>query len=161
MHAPLDALGDELLDVLDVALEVAVLRERAGLHRAERAHAAVLLVALALGVDDLARRLVGAGEDRAEHDRVGAGGDRLGDVARGDHAAVADHGHAVADGDLGDVVDRGDLRHADAGDDPRGADRARPDPDLDRVGAGVDQRLGGLAGRDVAGDQLELAAEVR
>ena len=43
-HAALDPLGDELVDVLDVALEVAVLRERAGLHRAERAHAAVLLV---------------------------------------------------------------------------------------------------------------------
>ena len=33
-----------------------------------------------------------------------------------------------------------------------------PDPDLDRVGARVDQRLGRLAGRDVAGDHLELAA---
>ena len=34
-----------------------------------------------------------------------------------------------------------------------------PDPDLDGVGAGVDQRLGRLAGRDVAGDDLELAGE--
>src|SRR5262245_9768006 len=31
-NAPLDPLGDELVDVLDVALEVAVLRERPRLH---------------------------------------------------------------------------------------------------------------------------------
>src|SRR5215208_606212 len=88
--APLDSLGDELVDVLHVALEVAVLRERAGAHRAERAHAAVLLVALALREDDLARRLVGAGEQRAEHHGVRAGRERLRNVARGGDAAVGD-----------------------------------------------------------------------
>src|SRR3954454_12958518 len=61
--AALDALRDELLDVLDVALEVPVLREPARLHRAQRAHAAVLLEALALVDDDLARSLVHPGED--------------------------------------------------------------------------------------------------
>ena len=40
----------------------------------------------------------------------------------------------------GDIGDRGDLRHADAGDDARGADRARADADLDRVRARIDQR---------------------
>src|SRR3954451_18480305 len=55
-HAPLDPLGHELVDVLDVALEVAVLRERARPHRAERAHAAVLLETLALVEHDVARR---------------------------------------------------------------------------------------------------------
>ena len=40
---------------------------------------------------------------------------------------------------LGHARDRADLRHADAGDDARGADRARSDADLDRVGAGFDQ----------------------
>ena len=54
------------------------------------------------------------------------------------------------------VVDRGHLRHADAGDDARRADRAGPDADLHRVGARVDQRLGRLAGRDVAGDHLDV-----
>src|ERR671935_3310380 len=49
---PLDALGDKLVDVFDVALEVAVLREAASLHRAERAHASVLLESLAAGQDD-------------------------------------------------------------------------------------------------------------
>src|ERR1700730_7618010 len=35
-NAPLDSFGNELVDVLDVALEVPVLREGAGFHRADR-----------------------------------------------------------------------------------------------------------------------------
>src|SRR5437588_513318 len=65
----LDPLGDELLHVLDVALEVPVLRERASLHRAERPHPAVRLEALALLEDHLARALLDSGERRAQHDR--------------------------------------------------------------------------------------------
>ena len=61
--------------------------------------------------------------------------------------------------DLDDVVDRRDLRDAHAGDDARRADPGRADPDLDGVRTGVDQRLGRLAGGDVAGDELELALE--
>ena len=38
------------------------------------------------------------------------------------------------------VGDGGELRHADAGDDARGADRRRAHADLDAVGAGLDQR---------------------
>ena len=57
----------------------------------------------------------------------------------------------------GDVVDRRDLRHADAGDDARGADRAGTDADLHGVGAGLDQRQRGLAGGDVAADHVDAA----
>src|SRR5581483_1183727 len=156
-NAALDAFGDELLDVLDIALEVAVLRVAARLHRAERAHAAVLLVALALLEHDVAGRLFGPREHRAEHDRVRAGGDRLRDIARRGDAAVGDHGHAVRG--RRDLVDRGDLRHAYARDDAGRADRPRPDADLQSVRAGVDQCLGRFGGRDVAGDDLELARQ--
>src|SRR5262245_55197469 len=55
-HAPLDALGHKLVHVLDVALEVAVLRERPRAHRAEGAHAPVLLEALTLDGPPLAAR---------------------------------------------------------------------------------------------------------
>src|SRR5262249_20176497 len=77
--APLDSLGDELLLLVDVALEVALLA--AALHRPERAHTAIALVAAALVQDDLARRLLGPGEERADHHRARAGGQRLHDVA--------------------------------------------------------------------------------
>ncbi len=60
---------------------------------------------------------------------------------------------------LDGVHDGGELRHADAGDDPRGADRARPDADLDGVGAGIDQRLGAFGGGDIAGDDLHRIGE--
>ena len=52
------------------------------------------------------------------------------------------------------VRNRGELRHADTGDHPRGADRARADPDLDGISAGIDQRLGALGRGDIAGHDL-------
>src|SRR5256886_392940 len=156
--ATLDPLGHELVDVLDVALEVPVLRVRASLHRAERAHAAVLLVTLALLEDHVAGRLLCAGEHGADHDRVRAGRDRLRDVPGGGDAAVGDQRDAVAGTHLRAVVDRGDLRHAHPGDDPRRADRPRSDTALHGVHTGVDQRLGRLGGRDVPGDELQVVA---
>jgi hypothetical protein len=54
------------------------------------------------------------------------------------------------------VHDRGDLGHPHAGDDAGGADRARADAHLDRVGPGGDERLGALFGRDVPGDDVDV-----
>src|SRR4051795_6378553 len=62
----LDPLGHEVARVLHIALEVAVLREPARLHRAERPHPAVLLEALALVHDHVAGRLIRAREHRSE-----------------------------------------------------------------------------------------------
>jgi len=81
---------------------------------------------------------------------VGAGSDRLGDVAGEPHPAVGDQRHAGFFEGRGDVLDRGDLGNADAGHDARGADRSRADPDLHGVGPGIDQRLGPVRGGDVA-----------
>ena len=89
----------------------------------------------------VAGALVAAGEQRAEHDGVGAGDERLGDVARVLQAAVGDDRHAGLAGGERRLVDGGDLGHAHAGDDAGGADRAGADADLDGVGAGVDERL--------------------
>src|SRR5512132_4734507 len=141
-HAALDAFGDQLVDVLDVALEVAVLRVPARLHRAKRAHASVLLEALATREDPLARSLVRAREQAARHHRVGAGCDPLRDVAGGVEPAVADHRHTVALCRPRTLVDRCHLRNANPGHHARGADRPWPDPHFDRVRAGLDQRPG-------------------
>src|SRR6266850_756299 len=151
---PFDPFGDQLVHVHIRILEIPV--RRAFLHRAERAHAAVGLVRAALVELDLARRLLGAGEERAEHDDVGAGGERLGDVARVAHAAVGDQRHVRLGERFGDVLDRGDLRHADSRDDAGGADRAGPDADLHAVRAVVDQRPRAVAGADVAAHHLHL-----
>ena len=79
---------------------------------------------------------------------------RLGEIAGIFDAAVGDHRRVGLLRRLDRVGDRGELRHADTGDDARGADRARPDADLDGVGAGIDQRLGAFGGGDIAGDHL-------
>src|SRR5262249_6531745 len=63
-------------------------------------------------------------------------------------------------GDFDGIHDRGQLRHADPGDNAGGADRARPNADLDRIRAGVDQRAGALAGSDVPGDDLHVVGEL-
>ena len=75
-------------------------------------------------------------------------------------AAVGNNRNAFFRGGLDAVLQGGELGHADTGDDAGGADRARADADLDTVGAGLDQSLGGLAGGDVAGDDLQVR-EVR
>src|SRR3546814_7824251 len=90
-HLSFNAFWDELQVVPHLLLEVAV--SRAAGHRAERAHAPVRLVGPALVQVDLAGALVGAGQQRADHGAVGAGGDRLGEVAGILDAAVGDAGH--------------------------------------------------------------------
>src|SRR5215469_7652949 len=81
-HAALYAFGHELLELGRGVLEVSVRRAVPLCHGAERAHAAIGLVGSTLVELDLARRLLGAGEQSADHHRVRTGRDRLGDVAR-------------------------------------------------------------------------------
>src|SRR5262245_50821749 len=154
-HA-LDAFRHELVGLVDVALAVALAAP--GLHRADRAHAADGLERATLVQDHVAGALLEAGEQAPEHHAGRTGGERLDDVAREADAAVGDHGDAVLR-DLADHVEHGrQLRHADARDDARRADRARPDADLDAVGARVDERPRALGGRDVAGDDVDVGA---
>src|SRR5919197_960918 len=151
-HAAFDPLGHELVDVHVRVLEIAV--GRALLHGAERAHAAIGLIRATLVELELPRRFVGAGEKRAEHHHMRARGDGLGDIARIAHAAVGDERHAGLLERRGHVLDGGDLRHADAGDDARRADRAGADADLHAVRPMIDERPRGIAGADVAADDL-------
>ena len=151
-HLALDTFRHQLERVLDLLLEIAV--GRAARHGADGAHAAIGFVGTALEQENLARRLVGAGKQRADHGAIGAGRHRFGKIAGIFDAAVGDHRRIALFRHLDRIHDRGELRHADTGDDARGADRARPDADLDGVGAGIDQRLGALGGGDIARHHL-------
>ena len=82
---------------------------------------------------------------------------RLGDVAGKADTAVGDQRHVRVLERCGDVGHRGDLRHADAGHDAGGTDRAGTDTDLDRIGARIDERARGFRRGDVAGDHLAVA----
>ena len=46
------------------------------------------------------------------------------------------------------------MRHADTGDNPRGANRARPNTDFNGVRAGINQRLRPVFGRHITGHHL-------
>jgi hypothetical protein len=113
------------------------------------------LYAAALVEHELARGLVGAREERADHHASAPAAMALATSPEYLIPPSAMIG-TPRFGRRGAVGDRRDLRDADARDDARGADRARADADLDRVGAGVDERLGGLGRGDVAGDQLHV-----
>src|SRR5690606_33743154 len=128
-NAPFDAFGDELL-VRRAALAIAILA--AALHRTERPHPAVDLVAAPLVEHELAGGFVSTGEQGSTHHARGACRDGLGDFTGVLDAAVGDHRHARALGHASAVGDRRDLRHADAGDDAGRADAAGADADLDR-----------------------------
>ena len=93
-------------------------------------------------------RLVGPGEPRTDHHRGGAGGQRERDVARVPHPTVGPHVLTELGARRGRALEhRGELGTTDAGHHPRRAHRARPDADLDDVGAGLDQRPGALRRR--------------
>src|SRR5256885_1758444 len=154
-HLALDALRDQLLLGGHVVLEVPVLRVGPGLHRAERAHAPVRLELLAVDEDQLAGALLAAGEQAAQHHGVGAGDDRLGDVTGVLHAAVADDRYPGRPARPAGLHDGGALGYPHPGDHPGGADRPRSDAHLDRVGPGLDERLGAGVGGDVAADDFE------
>ena len=90
-------------------------------------------------------RFVGAGQRRADHDRVGAQGDRLGDVAAVAHPAVGDHLAVLARlehvrrASVSHVGDRGRLRYADAEHAAGGTSCARSDADEHAGRAGAHQ----------------------
>src|SRR5882672_6668580 len=128
--------------------------------RVRRGHAPVVAAA---------GSFLGAREGGADHDRVGAGGEGLADVAAGGHPAVGDDRH-VAAGPLVVEVARGrrvggggHLRHPEPQHLAARARRARTHPDQQRVYAAVHQLETGLVGDDVADDErdrevlLELA----
>ena len=155
-HAAFDAFGHQFFDAGGGVLEVAVGRAGFAGHGAQGAHAPVGFVVAALEQFHFAGGFFGAGQQRADHNGVGAGGDGLGDVAGEADATVGDQRHVGALEGGGHFGDGGDLRDADAGDDAGGADGARADAHFDAVGAGFHQRDGGFGGGDVAADHVHV-----
>src|SRR5262245_56990971 len=107
------------------------------------------------------RRLDGARERRADHDRVGARGEGLAHVAAGRHAAIRDHGDVaarflimeVARG--GRVGRRRHLRHAEAEHLAARAGCTGAHADEQRIGADLHQLQARLVGDDVADDERD------
>ena len=159
--AALDTLRDQFHPVRDVLLEIPV-RGAAG-HGPHAAHPAVRLVGPPLVEERLARGLVGPGQQAPGHDAFGPGGERLHEIAARPRAAVGDHRDARFPAGGGGLEDGGELGDPHPGDDPRGADAAGADADLDGVRPGRDQRQrppggGHVPGRDLHGGERRLDA---
>ena len=86
---------------------------------------------------------------------MGAHGQGLGEITRVLDATIGDDGHAGVAGGPGGVGNGCQLGDPNAGDDPRGADRAGADADLHGVRTRIDQGPGPIVGRHVTGDDLD------
>ena len=104
---------------------------------------------------DVARRLLGAGERAAEHDRVAAEEERLRDAAVAPDAAIGDERHAAVDSrrQRTSASTWGMPKFVVM---PRRAAASRADADLDGVRAALEQEPRALGGRDVAGDDVDV-----
>ena len=153
-HTTLYALRHQLFVAL---LEVAVLA--AVLHGGDGTHTAVALELAALIDLALAGGFLAAGQQAAQHNGAGTGGQRLDDITGILDAAIGDDGDIILGGGAGGLIDGGDLRHADARHYTGGADGAGPDADLDAVGARFNEGLGTGGGGNVAGDEGDIGVK--
>ena len=134
---PLARRRDALLEQRLARPVEAAVAAGAGADRALGRHPERLLVRPpGLVAQQVARRLVGARQPRADHHRRRARGQGQRDVAGVADAAVGPDPHAVVAPGGGALEHRRELRAPDAGHHPRGAHGARADADLDDVRAG-------------------------
>jgi hypothetical protein len=96
------------------------------------------------------------GEQAADHYRMGAGGDGFGHVSRVANPSVGNDRHIRLLGGPGGIINCGNLRDADAGNHPRGANRAGTDAHLDGIRPGGDQVRAALGRGDVARHDVDV-----
>ena len=125
-------------------------------HGAQAAHAAVHLKAAALVNFHISGAFLHTGKQAAQHNRAGARGNGLGNIAAVLDAAVGNDGYAVLVGFLGTVADSRQLGHADTGHHTGGANAAGADAYLDAACARLNQVVGGGRGGYVARNQRNI-----
>ena len=104
----------------------------------------------------LARRLFRSRKQATHHYDVRAGGYSLGQITREADAAIGDHANVCVFECFNDVGYGSHLRHAHAGNDARGADRAGADAYFHCVCAGCREVQSRLRGRDVATNNRQV-----
>src|SRR5665213_1129369 len=153
VHAAVVDVGGAEEDLLELALDARADARSARQVGVWRGHAPVVAAAGSLGCGR---------EDGADHDRVGATREGLGDVATEAHAPIGDDGDALAAAALV-VVARGSavggsghLGNADTEHATRGAGRSRADADEKALDACVHQLERGRVVDTVAGDDGDV-----
>ena len=156
-HPAFNALRDQLVGIGIAGRRLLKIPVCAALlHGANAAHAPVTFVTAALVQHDFARRLFGAGKHAPHHHGGGPGGNGLGDVAAVANAAIGNQRDARPLQRFSHAVNGGDLGHAHTGNDAGGANRARPNADLDRVCTRIGQSQGSGACGNVAAHHINL-----
>src|SRR5262249_47049280 len=112
-HPSLDSFRHQLLELGGGVLEVSIGRAEALAHGAEGSHPAVGLVGSALVHLNFAGRLFRAGEQAADHDRMGARSEGLRDVARESNTAVRNDRHIRIAQRFSNIGYRRDLWNTD------------------------------------------------
>ena len=134
-------------------LEVPVTRSLGLFHGAYRAHPSIGLEGPALVQDLLAGRLFDAGEERTDHDHIGARRESLGNVAGKADTSIGDHRNTVLRSHLRALHNRGNLRHPSARHHPGRTDRAWSDADLECVRSQRDEFTRRFPGGDISYNQ--------
>ena len=153
---PLARRRDALLEQRLAGPVEAAVAAGAGADRALGRHPERLLVRPSgLVAQQVTRRLVGAGQPGPDHRGGRTGGEGERDVTRVPDTAVRPDPHAVVAAGRRALQDGGELRAPDPGHHPRGAHRARADPDLDDVRAGRGEVAHAFRRHDVARDDRD------
>ncbi len=151
-----DALTEEAADGRLVVIDTLV----AVLHGTTRGHAEVLLEQGSLLVAlDLSGGLVSTREHRTTHHAGRTRGEVERGIARLADCTVGPDVLATLARSSGTLENRGEARPAHAGLDPGGAHGARPDVDLDDVGACLQQEFGVSASADRTSDDRDIRSD--
>src|SRR5574344_2579259 len=133
-HTSGDSLWHELLHVLCVALEIAVLRAVLLLHGLERTHTAVALKLTSVEDDGLTRALLCTGNKRTDHHRTTTGSQCLDDVARIAQSTVGNQWNTCTLERAIYIIYGTQLGNTHTCNHTGGTDRTRTDTHLDGVG---------------------------
>src|SRR5690554_4906284 len=149
-----DTFRNQLFNAFAGVLEVTV----AGAlpHGTQGTHTTVGFIATTLEQFDFTRGFVSTGQQAANHHRVGASGNGLGDVARETDTAICNQRHAAVLQRIRNIGNRRDLGHTNAGHNTGGTDGARANTNLHRIGTGISQGQCCCTGGDVAANHLKI-----
>src|SRR5690606_30306480 len=149
-----DTVRNQLLNTFAGVLEVTV----AGAlpHGTQGTHTTVSFVATTLEQFDFTRGFVSTGQQAANHHRVGASGNGLGDITGEPDATVGNQRHTALFQGSGYIGNRRNLRYANTCHNTGGADGAGADTNLHSICACVGQGDGCCGSRNIATNHLHI-----
>src|SRR5258705_1008953 len=142
--------------ILHIVLALKIPLARPLRHRRQRTHPAISLERPPLIQNRLARALIHSGKQRPHHHHARPRRNRLRHVARIFNPTIRNHRNPPLLARAISLRDRRNLRHPSPRHHARRADRARPNPNLDRIRSSIDQRHRPLIRSNIPRHQIDL-----